>query len=128
MRPLAHRTLVDVFAWSADDFLRETEGSAIRRIGHERWLRNVAVALGNALASTLDDGDRIAIRSALLARRDDPSPLVREHVEWALARRRGRRHRTAAIHSGSVTTDSTVLADTMNATTAPSPPIRTARM
>ena len=90
-RSLAHRTLVEVFAWSEEEFLARTEGTAIRRIGHERWLRNVAVALGNALASgedVLDDEDRAAIRASLEARRDDPSVLVREHVGWALARPR----------------------------------------
>jgi epoxyqueuosine reductase len=71
--------LVDLFAWSAADFLARTEGSAIRRIGHERWLRNVAVALGNAPSSP-------EVLAALSARRDDPSALVREHVAWALAR------------------------------------------
>jgi epoxyqueuosine reductase len=55
-------------------------GSPIRRIGHERWLRNVAVALGNALRATGDE----AVRAALLARADHPSELVREHVAWAL--------------------------------------------
>jgi epoxyqueuosine reductase len=84
-RPLAHRTLLDVFAWSEDEFLAQTEGSAIRRIGHERWLRNVAVALGNALATAVDDDEAGAIRSALEARKDAASPLVREHIEWALA-------------------------------------------
>jgi epoxyqueuosine reductase len=61
------------------------QGSAIRRIGHERWLRNIAVAMGNALrASGLDAGERQAIVDALEAREDDPSELVREHVRWAL--------------------------------------------
>jgi epoxyqueuosine reductase len=71
--------LVELFGWSAEDFDVRMRGSAIRRIGHERWLRNVAVALGNAPPS--DD-----VRTALLARRDDPSALVREHVAWALER------------------------------------------
>jgi epoxyqueuosine reductase len=85
-RPLAHRTLLDVFAWDEDEFLRQTEGSAIRRIGHERWLRNVAVALGNALASTgLAGEERALIVDALHARAGDASPLVREHIDWALA-------------------------------------------
>ena len=126
-RSHAHRTLLEVFAWTEDDFLRHTEGTAIRRIGHERWLRNVAVALGNALSSDLADDDRHAIRQALDARRATATPLVVEHIAWALAR--GTDHqRIAMIHSGNVTTDSTVVADTMNATTAPSPPIRTVRM
>jgi epoxyqueuosine reductase len=59
------------------------EGSPIRRIGHERWLRNLAVGLGNAAAQV--KGER-AIVAALRARAGHPSPLVREHVEWALAR------------------------------------------
>jgi epoxyqueuosine reductase len=71
--------LTTLFAWSEDEFLRNTEGSAIRRIGYERWLRNVAVALGNA-APHRD------ILAALQARAEDPSPLVREHVAWAIAR------------------------------------------
>lgn len=71
--------LTTLFAWSEAEFLRNTEGSAIRRIGHERWLRNVAVALGNAAPAR-------SIRDALMLRIDDPSALVREHVAWALAR------------------------------------------
>lgn len=71
--------LVDLFAWSEDEFLRRTEGSAIRRIGHECWLRNIAVALGNAPRSE-------TVVAALERRRDEPSALVREHVEWALQR------------------------------------------
>ena len=78
---LAGSQLVELFGWSQEQFLRFTEGSPIRRIGHERWLRNIAVAIGNALA--VADGP--ALRAALLARREHSSPLVREHVEWALA-------------------------------------------
>ncbi len=85
VRSIADRTLVEVFAWTEADFLRHTEGSAIRRIGHERWSRNVAVALGNALAAAIGARDRAAIEAALAARIDDPSNLVREHVRWALA-------------------------------------------
>ncbi len=73
--------LVDLFAWDEDTFLRRTEGTAIRRIGHECWLRNLAVALGNASTSQ-------SIISALQARGTHPSELVREHVAWALARHR----------------------------------------
>ncbi|MGE0113324.1 MAG: tRNA epoxyqueuosine(34) reductase QueG [Steroidobacteraceae bacterium] len=69
--------LVELFAWSEVEFLARTEGSAIRRIGHECWLRNIAVALGNAPRSA-------AVMAALQARRQHPSVLVREHVEWAL--------------------------------------------
>jgi epoxyqueuosine reductase len=72
--------LVELFGWSEDEFNRRLEGSPIRRIGHERWLRNLAVGLGNASA-----GDA-GIIAALRTRADDPSALVREHVVWALAR------------------------------------------
>jgi epoxyqueuosine reductase len=70
--------LSDLFAWSEAEFLERTEGSAIRRIGYERWLRNIAVALGNAPATREN-------AAALAARADDPSTLVREHVAWARA-------------------------------------------
>ena len=71
--------LVELFAWSEAEWLSRTEGSALRRAGYVGWLRNIAVALGNAPA----DGRVVA---ALQARADDPSPIVREHVSWALAR------------------------------------------
>jgi epoxyqueuosine reductase len=71
--------LVSLFRWTEEEFLTRTEGSPIRRIGHTRWLRNIAVALGNG-PGTVD-----AI-TALRARADHPSDLVREHVQWALAR------------------------------------------
>jgi epoxyqueuosine reductase len=77
------QTLLAVWQWSEGDFLRHTEGSPMRRIGHERWLRNVAVALGNALRA--GDEQVPAIRQALQMRAQDPSDLVREHVRWALA-------------------------------------------
>ena len=77
---LTGRGLVELFAWTEEEFLRRTEGSPIRRIGHERWLRNIAVALGNALRSA----DDAQVRSALQARAQHPSALVREHVQWAL--------------------------------------------
>jgi len=72
-------SLVDLFVWTRDDFDTRMAGSAIRRIGYERWLRNLAVALGNAPTSP-------AVVAALRAREDDASPLVREHVAWALVR------------------------------------------
>jgi epoxyqueuosine reductase len=79
-------TLTDLFAWSETDFNERLAGSAIRRIGHERWLRNIAVAIGNALAKmALDGRARNEMRLALLARADDASSIVREHVSWALA-------------------------------------------
>jgi epoxyqueuosine reductase len=70
--------LTELFAWSEAVWLERTAGSPIRRIGYERWLRNIAVALGNA------DGTPRVIQ-ALEARRDSPSALVAEHVHWALA-------------------------------------------
>ena len=74
---LDRATLVSLFAWDEDEFLRRTEGSAIRRSGHERWLRNLAVALGNAPTTP-------EVVEALRARRAHPSPIVREHAAWAL--------------------------------------------
>ena len=71
--------LVELFGWSSAQFEQRLQGSAIRRIGHERWLRNVAVALGNGPASD-------QAMAALEARADHPSPLVREHVAWAKGR------------------------------------------
>ena len=71
--------LVELFAWSEEDFDLRTAGSPIHRIGYERWLRNIAVALGNAPSST-------EVLVALAGRRNDASSLVREHVSWALAR------------------------------------------
>jgi len=82
---LVNPSLAEVFVWTEEEFLRLTEGSPIRRIGHERWLRNVAVALGNALRAAESAPARQAITSALQSRVDDPSALVREHVGWALA-------------------------------------------
>ncbi|GAB1595881.1 tRNA epoxyqueuosine(34) reductase QueG [Lysobacter claricitrinus] len=72
-------TLPELFAWTEDEFLRRTEGTAIRRSGHSRWLRNIAIALGNAPTSR-------AVLTALETRRDIDDPVVRESVEWALAR------------------------------------------
>jgi epoxyqueuosine reductase len=77
---LAGSALADLFGWSEEQFLHFTAGSPIRRIGHERWLRNIAIAIGNALAVAEDP----QLRQALQARRDHQSALVREHVEWAL--------------------------------------------
>jgi epoxyqueuosine reductase len=75
--------LVDLFAWTEAEFLQRTEGSPIRRIGHTRWLRNVAVALGNALRIAAV-GERQALQEALSQRLDSPSDVLREHVTWAL--------------------------------------------
>lgn len=71
--------LVDLFGWSEAEYLERTEGSALRRLGYRRWLRNIAVALGNAPGSD-------AVTAALASRHDDADPVVREHVHWALAR------------------------------------------
>ena len=71
--------LVELFAWTREEYEARTEGMALRRLGYERWLRNIAVALGNAPAST-------SVTDALVRRRHDSSELVREHVAWALAR------------------------------------------
>jgi epoxyqueuosine reductase len=71
--------LADLFGWTEQQFLARMRGSAISRLGFERWLRNIAVALGNATATA-------EVLAALEARRADASPLVREHVLWALAR------------------------------------------
>jgi len=72
-------TLVELFAWTEAEFDQRMQGSAIRRIGYERWLRNLAVGLGNAPSSP-------EVLAVLRARRNHPSPLVSEHVEWALSR------------------------------------------
>jgi epoxyqueuosine reductase len=80
---LATAQLIELFAWDGETFLSRTEGSAIRRLGHERWLRNIAVALGNAPYNE-------EIVAALRARESHPSELVRGHVRWALDRHRRR--------------------------------------
>jgi epoxyqueuosine reductase len=79
--PLSNATLAGLWQWSEEEFLRHTEGSAIRRIGHERWQRNLAVAMGNALRAGAD----AEIARALAERRESASPLVREHIDWALS-------------------------------------------
>jgi len=76
---LDNAELAALFSWSEEEFLNRTEGSPLRRAGYERWLRNLAVGLGNAPSS-------IPVLEALKARREHPSALVREHVEWALRR------------------------------------------
>jgi epoxyqueuosine reductase len=84
---LDRATLVDLFGWTAAEFDTRMQGSAIRRIGYECWLRNLAVGMGNALRAGRDNissDARAAIIDALRERADDSSALVREHVEWAL--------------------------------------------
>ena len=82
--PWAQASLLAVWRWSEADFERHTEGSAIRRIGHERWLRNVAVALGNAVRNSPNAANRSAYLRALAERADHPSALVQEHRRWAM--------------------------------------------
>ena len=77
--------LIGLFNWDENAFLRNTEGSPLRRLGHARWLRNIAVALGNA--PTVPE-----VIAALVSREDDPRPLVREHVRWALRQHRYKEH------------------------------------
>ncbi len=76
---LSGQQLQQLFEWNEAEFLHYTEGSPIRRIGHERWQRNVAVALGNAMRQGAD------VHAVLLRHADHRSALVREHVAWALA-------------------------------------------
>nr|VFK74999.1 MAG: epoxyqueuosine reductase [Candidatus Kentron sp. MB] len=76
---LHDRSLVELFRWSEAEFIARTTGSALRRMGYECWLRNIAVAIGNAPPSA-------QMRAALRERTGHPSPLVAEHVAWALAR------------------------------------------
>jgi epoxyqueuosine reductase len=76
---LDRATLVELFAWTEAQFRERHAGSAILRISYERWLRNLAIGLGNAPSSP-------EVIAALRARADHPSALVREHVAWALAR------------------------------------------
>lgn len=87
--------LIELFLWSEETFLKRTEGSAIRRLGHERWLRNLAVALGNSEASE-------AAIDALRQRQEHPSALVREHVEWALARLMEQQHEAQSTRRQSI--------------------------
>lgn len=100
-------SLVALFGWSEQEFNQRLEGSPIRRIGHERWLRNLAVGLGNALRA---GADRQPILAALADRAAHPSALVREHVAWALAQP------ASDSQSGSVNSDTTVPAEIRNAT------------
>ena len=79
--PLGQATLLQLWAWTEPEFLRRTEGSAIRRIGWQRWRRNLAVGLGNAWRKTGDE----ALSQALSVAHDAADDLVREHIVWALA-------------------------------------------
>jgi epoxyqueuosine reductase len=84
---LGASSIVELMAWSESEFLRRTEGSAIRRIGHARWLRNLALAAGNALASKgLDLEAQTALVKALQAHAAHIDPVVQEQVAWSLAK------------------------------------------
>ncbi len=78
-------TLLELFAWTEAEFLKRTEGSAIRRIGYERWQRNIAVALGNQLRAAPDKAAQATIALALTQSRLQATPLVQAHIDWALA-------------------------------------------
>jgi epoxyqueuosine reductase len=82
---LTGQQLVTLFAWTEAEFLNYTEGSPIRRIGHARWQRNIAVAMGNALRSELTEETRLEISHALNRAQEYVTPLVAEHIIWALA-------------------------------------------
>ena len=82
----AQASLLDLWAWDEADFLQQTEGSAMRRIGFERWRRNLAVAMGNALRSARIGAEaRAAMGVALRAEYLEASALVQEHIDWALS-------------------------------------------
>ena len=82
---LGQASLMALMGWSEAEFLRRTEGSAIRRIGHARWLRNLALAAGNALASqAVLAEDRLALKQSLARLKSHPDPVVQEQVAWSL--------------------------------------------
>ena len=76
-------TLTELFAWSESEFLQRTEGSAIRRISYDQWLRNLAVSLGNAPPS-------FDVLAALENRLTTATPLVAEHISWAIEQQRNK--------------------------------------
>ena len=80
--------LVTLFAWTEAEFLGYTEGSPIRRIGHERWQRNIAVAMGNALAADSSAEIKKTMKNVLESVRAQASPRLAEHIEWALQQAR----------------------------------------
>ncbi|QDL56708.1 tRNA epoxyqueuosine(34) reductase QueG [Rhodoferax aquaticus] len=84
---LSGQSLATLLDWTEATFLKHTEGSPIRRIGHERWLRNVAVAMGNAFSTQPETVHVGAMEEALRRRLHHSSALVQEHVQWALAQR-----------------------------------------
>ncbi|UUX94028.1 tRNA epoxyqueuosine(34) reductase QueG [Aquabacterium sp. J223] len=127
--PFADPTLLALWRWDEAEFLRRTEGSAIRRIGHQRWRRNLAVALGNALGQR----DWPEARAALEAALPTASALVAQHIAWALAPPGQRASSTgvpvaakASSASGTLASPSSVDSVTSPATKPPSPPSRAA--
>jgi epoxyqueuosine reductase len=78
-----NRSLIDLFKWTEDEFLKHTEGSAIRRIGYRKWKRNIAVGLGNQIVQTTEEAEDI--KSVLQNAFDFPDEMVQEHIQWALA-------------------------------------------
>ena len=93
---LDQQQLLTLFAWSEEEFHRQFSGSAIHRIGYIRWLRNIAVALGNALRTEKEMTPRQAIEIALQAHAAHTSIIVREHVLWALSQKNGQPNSTGA--------------------------------
>ena len=82
---LDQASLLDLWSWSEEDFLSRHEGSPIRRIGYQAWLRNLAVGIGNALHTTaLSQSQKEQMRAALINKRATVSPMVQEHIDWAL--------------------------------------------
>lgn len=81
---LTDQKLLDLFSWTESDFLSNTEGTAIRRIGYQAWLRNIAVALGNATSDSKDNRRKIVL--GLKNKQTNAAPMLREHIDWALAR------------------------------------------
>ena len=81
---LDHVQLLDLWSWTENDFLDRHEGSPIRRIGYEAWQRNLAIGLGNALRKNLDQAQKESMVQALKQKLPVVSPMVREHIEWAL--------------------------------------------
>jgi len=84
LKPIDSKKLIELFNWSKTEFLTKTQGTSVRRIGYERWLRNLAVALGN---SPYDPEIIIALKNRL----DHPSPMVQEHIQWALGQQNSKK-------------------------------------
>ncbi|MDP3294515.1 MAG: tRNA epoxyqueuosine(34) reductase QueG [Nevskia sp.] len=93
--------LIELFAWTEDEYLSRTEGMALRRAGHLRWLRNIAVAIGNALADArLGEAAASELVAALDSRSAFPDSTVQSHIRWAQQRRPAAGSRSTALHNG----------------------------